>query len=290
MPNETAPNELGEVAVGANDNPYPDRIENVEKAHEMALAGDELMTLAAADRAEAPRHAEHRAEEYNMRAEAYDEGASKLEDKAGVAYDQRKAEETRIKDVDVDMAETMAHAEDPLQSMAQRLEKSGNPEDMELAKTLREEGDELAEKAKQDFEQEKERFEQEKRRLIGWVLATTKGEMSFVSGRTDLLTTTPELGGDMYYDQPIGLSTAHKEQLCKVVYDLLGAKEPTKKDVDRAWDKRGVYGGPSAVVALEAESPDTGLKIIDQRVVEPHGLMRRITENGRMLSIQRIDR
>src|SRR3989338_1392097 len=50
MPNETTPNELGDVAVGSVDNPYPDRIENPEKAQAMAEAGDELRTAAVENR------------------------------------------------------------------------------------------------------------------------------------------------------------------------------------------------------------------------------------------------
>jgi len=293
MPNETTPNELGEVAVGAGDNPYPDRVEDVEKARVMAEAGDEPRTSAADHRRLAPSEQEMKEGNYiaNYRdqqlshANLFDRHAEIREDKAGAKYDREK---NLVHDAN--MAEKMAHAEDPVQSIASRLEKSEDPADLELAKTLREEGNELAENARREYEKEQKLFEQEKRRVIGWVLGTIKGEIFRGSGRTPLVTTTPELDRDSYFDSRMGfgLGTASKEKLCKTVYELLGVEEPSKKAVNRAFDKRGVYGS-EAVITLETESPETGLRIIDQRVVVPHGLLRKITENGRMVSIQRIN-
>lgn len=90
MPNET---DIGSAALGGNENQYPDRVEDVDKAHVMALAGDEFRTQAAHDRSnaelndqEAARLAgegEDRSDLYSERARGFRQGAERMDKEAG---------------------------------------------------------------------------------------------------------------------------------------------------------------------------------------------------------------
>jgi hypothetical protein len=75
----------------SNENPYPNRIEDIEKAHVMALAGDELRSWAVVHRSAAQR-LEHRdpttARGLTMSAELTDKEAGEFEEYRGEIYDE----------------------------------------------------------------------------------------------------------------------------------------------------------------------------------------------------------
>lgn len=81
MPNETTPNDLGESAINASSDPYPDREQDPERAHSMALEGDSLRTEARDFRQKAQDAGELKADW---------EDAETREDKRGVVLEADK--------------------------------------------------------------------------------------------------------------------------------------------------------------------------------------------------------
>lgn len=127
---------------------------------------------------------------------------------------------------DSEKARVMADASDELWTLAANLEQSGTPESVDFAKTLRERGNELAEKAKVDYEKEKADYEAARDFLVGRIVAIDKGEISekvtLMNNRN--LTVNGVNVGDGW------VTMAQAEELRDLCYQVLGVEKPPEED------------------------------------------------------------
>lgn len=208
------------------------RVEDPEKARAMAEAGNDNRSAAAESRDLARQSAEtvtgNPPELYEERAQAQDAQAAEKEEQAGGLYDETSDEvhvPVNRPENDPETARLMADASDEQWTLAANLEQSGVPGSADFARTLREKGDELAEKAKADYEQEKARYEEARDYIVGRVVALAKGEIE----TTDPLMIMGErttMGRNWVRVGNTSIRPPQAEELRNLVYQVLGAERP----------------------------------------------------------------